>query len=97
MSKVRFYRYYFIFLKNKKIFLDIKDENIVSAGLIAAFEVNKLMTKRRSEGKPKLPIYLVGTNGLRTILEAESGVECFGTGPDNISDYTEVCLFFFKM
>lgn len=71
----------------------MKDENIVSAALVASHEVNKLMEKRKVEGKPHLPIYLVGSNALRTMLEEITGVECFGTGPDVISDYTDVIFF----
>lgn len=75
------------------MFLDIKEENIISPALIASYEVNKLIKKRKEEGKPHLPIYLVGSYALKSILEETPGVECFGTGPDVIDDSSNVSFF----
>ncbi|EGT55930.1 hypothetical protein CAEBREN_30840 [Caenorhabditis brenneri] len=46
--------------------------------------------KRNAEKFENQWIYLIGVENLRTTLEKEGGVECFGTGPDLKDDYTDV-------
>lgn len=66
-------------------FYKIQREHIVSAAIVTAHELSK-----RKKGN--LPVYLVGSPGLKQTLE-EVGIESFGVGPDPIENYTQVYYF----
>uniref|UniRef100_A0A915CSB7 4-nitrophenylphosphatase n=1 Tax=Ditylenchus dipsaci TaxID=166011 RepID=A0A915CSB7_9BILA len=80
-------------------FTSLKEENLVSAGLVAAHELKKLQQGETldpnersgisSSIEKNLPIYLVGTTGLQKILKDYAGIESFGPGPDHLSDHTD--------
>jgi len=79
-------------------FTSLKEENIVSAGIVAAHELKKLQLGETLDPKersglsesipPNLPVYLVGTAGLQQTLKEYAGVDSFGVGPDNFEDYS---------
>ncbi|KAI1726201.1 haloacid dehalogenase-like hydrolase domain-containing protein [Ditylenchus destructor] len=86
--------------KCKKLgFTALKEENIVSAGLVAAYELKKLQHGETLDPKEcsglsrsipqNLPVYLVGSYALQETLKEYAGVESFGPGPDPFDNYTQ--------
>uniref|UniRef100_A0A7E4UZ49 HAD-IIA family hydrolase n=1 Tax=Panagrellus redivivus TaxID=6233 RepID=A0A7E4UZ49_PANRE len=67
--------------KLKKLeYTSVSEKNVVTAGIVTA----DYLAKKKSN----LPVYLVGSEGLKSTLE-EYGVKSFGVGPDPITQYTD--------
>uniref|UniRef100_A0A1I7XTX4 NIPSNAP domain-containing protein n=1 Tax=Heterorhabditis bacteriophora TaxID=37862 RepID=A0A1I7XTX4_HETBA len=64
-------------------FSKIKRDNVISPAIVLADYL-----KNNSKYDNQL-VYLLGTENLKSTLELEGGVRCFGTGPDHLRDYTE--------
>uniref|UniRef100_A0A7I4YDF9 Haloacid dehalogenase hydrolase domain containing protein n=2 Tax=Haemonchus contortus TaxID=6289 RepID=A0A7I4YDF9_HAECO len=58
-------------------------DNVVNAGVVMAAYI-----KNRQDFAGK-QVYLLGTETLKTTLESEGNVHCFGTGPDHFRDYSD--------
>lgn len=60
----------------------VTKENVISPAIVLA---SYLGSRLEYAGQP---VYLMGTESLKTMLETIGKVRCFGTGPDHFSNYT---------
>ncbi|CAB3402053.1 unnamed protein product [Caenorhabditis bovis] len=59
-------------------------ENVISPAIVLADYF-----KSQPEKFAGQPVYLIGTENLRSTLENDGRVKCFGTGPDLLSNHTD--------